>query len=57
MDSYICFAFNVYYLLLISSYIPVRLLEICLPAPKILIRNQGPSKTILQQDLKDFALK
>ncbi|KAK2850255.1 hypothetical protein Q7C36_009038 [Tachysurus vachellii] len=39
------------------SYIPVRLLEICLPAPKILIRNQGPSKTILQQDLKDFALK
>ncbi|KAI5621362.1 1-phosphatidylinositol 3-phosphate 5-kinase isoform X5, partial [Silurus asotus] len=39
------------------SYIPVRLLEICLPAPKILIRNQGPSKNILQQDLKDFALK
>ncbi|XP_026803770.1 1-phosphatidylinositol 3-phosphate 5-kinase isoform X12 [Pangasianodon hypophthalmus] len=39
------------------SYIPVRLLEICLPAPKIIIRNQGPSKTILQQDLKDFALK
>ncbi|XP_053536660.1 1-phosphatidylinositol 3-phosphate 5-kinase isoform X2 [Ictalurus punctatus] len=39
------------------SYIPVRLLEICLPAPKIIIRNQGPSKTILQQDLKDFVLK
>ncbi|XP_046701901.1 1-phosphatidylinositol 3-phosphate 5-kinase isoform X3 [Silurus meridionalis] len=39
------------------SYIPVRLLEICLPAPKIIIRNQGPSKNILQQDLKDFALK
>ncbi|KAM9486059.1 1-phosphatidylinositol 3-phosphate 5-kinase isoform 7-T7 [Clarias gariepinus] len=39
------------------SYIPVRLLEICLPAPKIIIRNQGPSKTLLQQDLKDFALK
>ncbi|XP_060785498.1 1-phosphatidylinositol 3-phosphate 5-kinase isoform X2 [Neoarius graeffei] len=39
------------------SYIPVRLLEICLPAPKIVIKNQGPSKSILQQDLKDFALK
>ncbi|KAK7913748.1 hypothetical protein WMY93_013959 [Mugilogobius chulae] len=39
------------------SYTPVRLLEICLPRPKIFIRNQGPSKTNLQQDLKDFALK
>lgn len=44
-------------LLLIYSYIPVRLLEICLPAPKIIIRNRGPSKAVLQQDLKDFALK
>lgn len=39
------------------SYTPVRLLEICLPRPTIYIRNQGPSKTNLQQDLKDFSLK
>ncbi|XP_073711341.1 1-phosphatidylinositol 3-phosphate 5-kinase isoform X5 [Misgurnus anguillicaudatus] len=39
------------------SYIPVRLLEICLPSPKIMIRNQGPSKASLQQDLKDFSQK
>ncbi|KAJ3592606.1 hypothetical protein NHX12_007733 [Muraenolepis orangiensis] len=39
------------------SYIPVRLLEICLPPPKILIQNQGPSKHLMQQDLKDFFLK
>ncbi|XP_048094772.1 1-phosphatidylinositol 3-phosphate 5-kinase isoform X2 [Alosa alosa] len=39
------------------SYIPVRLLEICLPPQKIIIRNQGPSKNCMQQDLKDFLLK
>ncbi|XP_017562008.1 1-phosphatidylinositol 3-phosphate 5-kinase isoform X4 [Pygocentrus nattereri] len=39
------------------SYIPVRLFEICLPPPKIFIRNQGPCKTGLQQDLKDFSQK
>ncbi|XP_056245027.1 1-phosphatidylinositol 3-phosphate 5-kinase isoform X7 [Seriola aureovittata] len=39
------------------SYTSVRLLEICLPRPKIFIRNLGPSKTILQQDLKDFCQK
>uniref|UniRef100_A0A671SYA8 1-phosphatidylinositol 3-phosphate 5-kinase n=1 Tax=Sinocyclocheilus anshuiensis TaxID=1608454 RepID=A0A671SYA8_9TELE len=39
------------------SYIPVRLFEICLPPPKIIIRNQGPSKANLQQDLKDFSHK
>ncbi|XP_055361271.1 1-phosphatidylinositol 3-phosphate 5-kinase isoform X2 [Betta splendens] len=39
------------------SYTSVRLLEICLPRPKILIRNLGPSKTNLQQDLKDFSQK
>ncbi|XP_051998627.1 1-phosphatidylinositol 3-phosphate 5-kinase-like isoform X2 [Xyrauchen texanus] len=39
------------------SYIPVRLLEICLPSPKIIIRNQGPLKSNLQQDLKDFSQK
>ncbi|XP_037095960.1 1-phosphatidylinositol 3-phosphate 5-kinase isoform X2 [Syngnathus acus] len=39
------------------SYSSVRLLEICLPRPKIFIRNQGPSKAILQQDLKDFSQK
>lgn len=39
------------------SYTPVRLLEICLPRPTIYIRNQGPSKTNLQQDLKDFSVK
>ncbi|KAI7808312.1 putative 1-phosphatidylinositol 3-phosphate 5-kinase [Triplophysa rosa] len=39
------------------SYISVRLLEICLPPPKIIIRNQGPSKANLQHDLKDFFQK
>ncbi|XP_063070179.1 1-phosphatidylinositol 3-phosphate 5-kinase isoform X2 [Engraulis encrasicolus] len=39
------------------SYIPVRLLEICLPPPKIIIRNQGPAKPCMQQDLKDFLQK
>ncbi|CAJ1078972.1 LOW QUALITY PROTEIN: 1-phosphatidylinositol 3-phosphate 5-kinase [Xyrichtys novacula] len=39
------------------SYTSVRMLEICLPRPKIFIRNQGPSKTNLQQDLKDFSQK
>ncbi|XP_029980535.1 1-phosphatidylinositol 3-phosphate 5-kinase isoform X2 [Sphaeramia orbicularis] len=39
------------------SYTPVRLLEICLPRPKIFIRNLGPSKSNLQQDLKDFSQK
>ncbi|XP_074513689.1 1-phosphatidylinositol 3-phosphate 5-kinase isoform X2 [Sebastes fasciatus] len=39
------------------SYTSVRLLEICLPRPKIFIRNMGPSKTNLQQDLKDFSQK
>ncbi|XP_066544342.1 1-phosphatidylinositol 3-phosphate 5-kinase isoform X2 [Amia ocellicauda] len=39
------------------SYTPVRLLEICLPAPKIYIKNQGPSKISLLQDLKDFSQK
>uniref|UniRef100_A0A665WFA7 1-phosphatidylinositol-3-phosphate 5-kinase n=1 Tax=Echeneis naucrates TaxID=173247 RepID=A0A665WFA7_ECHNA len=39
------------------SYTAVRLLEICLPRPKIFIRNLGPSKTNLQQDLKDFSQK
>ncbi|XP_056145543.1 1-phosphatidylinositol 3-phosphate 5-kinase isoform X2 [Lampris incognitus] len=39
------------------SYISVRLLEICLPPPKIFIRNMGPSKANMQQDLKDFSQK
>ncbi|XP_046903697.1 1-phosphatidylinositol 3-phosphate 5-kinase isoform X5 [Hypomesus transpacificus] len=39
------------------SYISVRLLEICLPPPKIFIRNQGPSKANMQLDLKDFTQK
>nr|XP_043871054.1 1-phosphatidylinositol 3-phosphate 5-kinase [Solea senegalensis] len=39
------------------SYTSVRLLEICLPRPKIFIRNQGPSKTNLQLDVKDFSQK
>lgn len=42
---------------LILSYTSVRLLEICLPRPKIFIRNLGPSKANLQQDLKDFSQK
>ncbi|KAM9709709.1 LOW QUALITY PROTEIN: 1-phosphatidylinositol 3-phosphate 5-kinase [Menidia menidia] len=39
------------------SYTSVRLLEICLPRPKIFIRNLGPSKAALLQDLKDFCQK
>ncbi|XP_073329437.1 1-phosphatidylinositol 3-phosphate 5-kinase isoform X2 [Pagrus major] len=39
------------------SYTSVRLLEICLPRPKIFIRNLGPAKANLQQDLKDFSQK
>ncbi|XP_035532658.1 1-phosphatidylinositol 3-phosphate 5-kinase isoform X2 [Morone saxatilis] len=39
------------------SYTSVRLLEICLPRSKIFIRNLGPSKTSMQQDLKDFSQK
>ncbi|XP_069033522.1 1-phosphatidylinositol 3-phosphate 5-kinase isoform X3 [Embiotoca jacksoni] len=39
------------------SYTSVRLLEICLPRPKIFIRNLGPSRTNLLQDLKDFTQK
>ncbi|XP_069052410.1 1-phosphatidylinositol 3-phosphate 5-kinase isoform X3 [Lepisosteus oculatus] len=39
------------------SYTHVRLLEICLPPPKIYIKHQGPSKTTLLQDLKDFSQK
>uniref|UniRef100_A0A1A8EIT4 1-phosphatidylinositol 3-phosphate 5-kinase n=1 Tax=Nothobranchius korthausae TaxID=1143690 RepID=A0A1A8EIT4_9TELE len=39
------------------SYTTVTLLEICLPRPKILIRNLGPSKASLLQDLKDFFQK
>ncbi|XP_072301067.1 1-phosphatidylinositol 3-phosphate 5-kinase isoform X2 [Eucyclogobius newberryi] len=39
------------------SYTPVRLLEICLPRPKIFIRNQVPSKINLQHELKEFLLK
>lgn len=41
----------------LHSYTLVKLLEICLPRPKILIRNLGPSKTNLQLDLKDFSQK
>ncbi|XP_072253642.1 1-phosphatidylinositol 3-phosphate 5-kinase isoform X3 [Leuresthes tenuis] len=39
------------------SYTSVRLLEICLPRPKIFIRSLGPSKAALQQDMKDFSQK
>uniref|UniRef100_A0A8C9VB94 1-phosphatidylinositol 3-phosphate 5-kinase n=1 Tax=Scleropages formosus TaxID=113540 RepID=A0A8C9VB94_SCLFO len=39
------------------SYTSVRLLEICLPPPKICIKNQGPSKCSLLQDIKDFSQK
>ncbi|XP_059198496.1 1-phosphatidylinositol 3-phosphate 5-kinase [Centropristis striata] len=39
------------------SYTSVRMLEICLPRPKIFIRNLGPSRTNLLQDLKDFSQK
>ncbi|XP_028924164.1 1-phosphatidylinositol 3-phosphate 5-kinase isoform X2 [Ornithorhynchus anatinus] len=39
------------------SYSPIRLLEVCVPLPKIYIRRQAPSKVSILQDLKDFFQK
>ncbi|RXM34146.1 1-phosphatidylinositol 3-phosphate 5-kinase [Acipenser ruthenus] len=39
------------------SYTPARLLEVCLPPPKIYVKQQTPSKGSLFQDLKDFSQK
>ncbi|XP_052647249.1 1-phosphatidylinositol 3-phosphate 5-kinase isoform X12 [Harpia harpyja] len=39
------------------SYSPIRLLEVCLPLPKIYIKRQAPSKVTILQDLKDFSQK
>ncbi|XP_077813583.1 1-phosphatidylinositol 3-phosphate 5-kinase isoform X24 [Macaca mulatta] len=39
------------------SYSPIRLLEVCVPLPKILIKRQAPLKVSLLQDLKDFFQK
>ncbi|XP_037704431.1 1-phosphatidylinositol 3-phosphate 5-kinase isoform X6 [Choloepus didactylus] len=39
------------------SYSPIRLLEICVPLPKIFIKRQVPLKVSLLQDLKDFFQK
>ncbi|XP_045152704.1 1-phosphatidylinositol 3-phosphate 5-kinase [Echinops telfairi] len=39
------------------SYSPIRLLEVCVPLPKIIIKRQAPLKVSLLQDLKDFFQK
>ncbi|XP_063093452.1 1-phosphatidylinositol 3-phosphate 5-kinase isoform X5 [Cavia porcellus] len=39
------------------SYSPIRLLEVCVPLPKIFIKRQTPLKVSLLQDLKDFFQK
>ncbi|NWH79518.1 FYV1 kinase, partial [Piaya cayana] len=39
------------------SYSPIRLLEVCVPLPKIYIKRQAPSKVNILQDLKDFSQK
>ncbi|XP_004626775.1 1-phosphatidylinositol 3-phosphate 5-kinase [Octodon degus] len=39
------------------SYSSIRLLEVCVPLPKIFIKQQTPLKVSLLQDLKDFFQK
>ncbi|KAM8789826.1 1-phosphatidylinositol 3-phosphate 5-kinase isoform 4-T4 [Rhynchonycteris naso] len=39
------------------SYSPIRLLEVCVPLPKVFIKRQTPLKVSLLQDLKDFFQK
>ncbi|XP_044287721.1 1-phosphatidylinositol 3-phosphate 5-kinase isoform X3 [Varanus komodoensis] len=39
------------------SYSPIRLLEVCVPHPKIYIKRQVPLKVAMLQDLKDFSQK
>ncbi|XP_053138781.1 1-phosphatidylinositol 3-phosphate 5-kinase isoform X2 [Hemicordylus capensis] len=39
------------------SYSPIRLLEVCVPHPKIYIKRQVPLKVTILQDLKDFSQK
>uniref|UniRef100_A0A669QB07 1-phosphatidylinositol 3-phosphate 5-kinase n=1 Tax=Phasianus colchicus TaxID=9054 RepID=A0A669QB07_PHACC len=39
------------------SYSPIRLLEVCVPLPKIYIKRQAPLKITILQDLKDFSQK
>ncbi|XP_034994231.2 1-phosphatidylinositol 3-phosphate 5-kinase isoform X3 [Zootoca vivipara] len=39
------------------SFSPIRLLEVCVPNPKIYIKRQVPHKVAMLQDLKDFSQK
>ncbi|XP_068101047.1 1-phosphatidylinositol 3-phosphate 5-kinase isoform X2 [Hyperolius riggenbachi] len=39
------------------SYSSIRLLEVCVPMPKIYIKRHTPSKVSIIQDLKDFSQK
>ncbi|XP_020636368.3 1-phosphatidylinositol 3-phosphate 5-kinase isoform X2 [Pogona vitticeps] len=39
------------------SYSSIRLLEVCVPHPKIYIKRQLPQKVAIIQDLKDFSQK
>ncbi|KAM4626802.1 1-phosphatidylinositol 3-phosphate 5-kinase [Discoglossus pictus] len=39
------------------SYSSIRLLEICVPMPKIYIKQHTPAKVSILQDLKDFSQK
>ncbi|CAH2306490.1 1-phosphatidylinositol 3-phosphate 5-kinase isoform X3 [Pelobates cultripes] len=39
------------------SYSPIRLLEVCVPMPKIYIRQHTPARMSILQDIKDFSQK
>ncbi|XP_063788779.1 1-phosphatidylinositol 3-phosphate 5-kinase isoform X2 [Pseudophryne corroboree] len=39
------------------SYSSIRLLEVCVPVPKIYIKQHTPAKVSILQDLKDFSQK
>ncbi|XP_029462249.1 1-phosphatidylinositol 3-phosphate 5-kinase isoform X2 [Rhinatrema bivittatum] len=39
------------------SYSSIRLLEVCVPLPKIYIKRRTPAKVSILQDLKDFSQK
>uniref|UniRef100_A0A8C5KZJ4 1-phosphatidylinositol 3-phosphate 5-kinase n=1 Tax=Jaculus jaculus TaxID=51337 RepID=A0A8C5KZJ4_JACJA len=54
-DYYQYFSYN--QMVASFSYSPIRLLEVCVPLPKIFIKRQAPLKVSLLQDLKDFFQK
>jgi len=56
-DIKIFFTFLLLLVFFSLSYSPIRLLEVCVPFPKIFIKRQAPLKVSLLQDLKDFFQK